>query len=136
MTARRFVVGMLFISCCSAATAQSEREMNDKASALTKLSAAVETTVRYRHPSPLLSEDQLLKLSTAHDPRLLTQFRDYSVRVFRDQRRAIVMLCTVQSDRALLEDAACTPKLDRHHWRTSPGLPCELSLKAAATCGG
>lgn len=136
MKARRYILGILFIGFCSAATAQSEREMNDKASALTKLSAAVETTVRFRHPSPLLSEDQLLKLSTAHDPRLLTLFKDYSVRVLRDQRRAVVMLCTPDRDRALLEDAACTVKLDRHHWRTSPGLPCEFSLKAATACSG
>ena len=45
-------------------------EMYIKASALTKLSAAVESTVRYKNPPPGLNDRELLTLATRHDPAL------------------------------------------------------------------
>jgi hypothetical protein len=46
-----------------------------KASALTKLSAAVESTVRYKNPPTGLDDRELLALSTRHDPALLDNFK-------------------------------------------------------------
>jgi hypothetical protein len=35
---------------------------------------------------------------------------------------------------ALFEDAACTAKLDRHHWRDSVTQACQFTLKPADIC--
>ena len=76
-----------------------------KASALTKLSAAVESTVRYKNPPTGLDERELLTLSTRHDPALLDNFKGYTIRVLRQSRHSVVLVCDATGSRALLEDA-------------------------------
>jgi hypothetical protein len=55
-------------SCTSSQRGPDSEEMYVKASALTKLSAAVESTVRYKNPPPDLGDSELLELATRHDP--------------------------------------------------------------------
>ena len=69
-------------------------EMMMMASRLTKLSAAVESTVRYKNPSADLDERGLLQLSVKHDPQLLENFADFKVRVLSQDRHAIVLICS------------------------------------------
>jgi hypothetical protein len=112
-----------------------EREdMYIKASALTKLSAAVESTVRYKNPSPELNDWELLTLATRHDPVLLDNFTGYRVRVLRQARHSVVLVCDTSGTRALLEDAGCSGPMDRHRWMGKPE-PCEFTIDTAAVCG-
>jgi hypothetical protein len=78
-------------------------EMYIKASALTKLSAAVESTVRYKSPPSDLDESELLKLATRHDPVLLENFNGYKVRVLCQDRHSVVLVCDAAGTQALLE---------------------------------
>jgi hypothetical protein len=89
-------------------------EMYIKGSALTKLSAAVESTVRYKNPAPDLSNSELLVLATRHDPVLLENFNGYKVRVLHQDRHSAVLVCDAAGTRALLEDAGCTGPMDRN----------------------
>ena len=109
-------------------------EMYIKASALTKLSAAVESTVRYKNPPSGLSDWQLLTLATRHDPALLDNFKGYRVRVLRQARHSVVLVCDTSGTRALLEDAGCTGPMDRHRWMGKPE-PCEFTTNIAEVCG-
>jgi hypothetical protein len=109
-------------------------EMYIKASALTKLSAAVESTVRYKNPPLGLSDRQLLTLATRHDPALLDNFKGYSVRVLRQARHSIVLVCDTSGTRALLEDVGCSGPMDRHRWM-GKAEPCEFTIDTAAVCG-
>ena len=107
--------------------------MLTKASQLTKLSTAVESTVRYKNPPAGLDEKGLLKLATQHDPQLLDNFSDYKVRVLVVERHSTVLVCTQDEKRGLLEDAACTVAFDQHLWKDS-GSPCEFTLNTKTTC--
>ena len=113
----------------------SEREMNYLASALTKVSAAVDATVRFRPPPTAASEAEMLQASTAHDPGLLKPFADYTLRVQRSGRASVVLVCDRAAKTALLEDAGCTAKLDEHRWSAATAQRCEFTLDLSTVCG-
>jgi hypothetical protein len=125
-------LSILFLAAC--ATPRNEREMNSLASALTKVSAAVDATVRYKRPADGLEDTQLLQASTAHDQGLLKPFEALSVRVLRVGRDSSVLVCDAKSGDVLLEDAGCTPQLDSHRWRDTPQASCEFSLNLKKVC--
>lgn len=68
----------------------------------------MESTVRYKNPPSDLDESELLKLATRHDPVLLENFNGYKVRVLRQDRHSVVLVCDAAGTQALLEDAGCT----------------------------
>lgn len=116
------------------ATPPTEREMNYLASALTKVSAAVDATVRYRRTADGLPEAELLRFSTAHDPALLKPFDGLTVRVLRDGHDSAVLVCESRADKALLEDAGCTARLDLHHWSNGGTNRCEFTINIKRVC--
>jgi len=107
-------------------------EMFIKASALTKLAAAVESTVRYKNLPPGLDEKELLMRATQHDPALLRAFKGYKVRVLRQDKHSVVLVCDASGQRALLEDAGCSGRMDRHRWMGKQ--PCEFSIDTKEVC--
>jgi hypothetical protein len=107
--------------------------MLTKASQLTKLSTAVESTVRYKNPPAGLDDQGLLQLATQHDPQLLDNFSDYRVRVLVVERHSTVLVCTKDGKRGLLEDAACTVAFDQHLWKDA-NRPCEFTLTTKTVC--
>jgi hypothetical protein len=109
--------------------------MQQLGAALIPVAAAVESTVRYKNPRPELSDAELLALATGHAPDLLQPFARYLVRVKREAGHAVVLVCARKSNVALLEDAGCTARTDRHAWRANPAAPCEFTVQAAAVCG-
>lgn len=113
---------------------RNEQEMNSMSSALTKVSAAVDATARYRRSADTLDEDQLLRMSTAHDPGLLKSFEKQKIRVLRAERNTAVLVCDAKTAQPLLEDAGCTPQLDAHRWRDSPQGGCVFSLDLEKVC--
>lgn len=121
---------VLLASC---ATQPNEQEMNHLASALTKLSAAVDVTVRYRAPAETLSESELLLAATGHDPQLMKPFEGMKVRVLRRGRDSAVLVCQADG-KALLEDAGCTAKLDVHRWSATGSDRCEFTLDIGKVC--
>ena len=120
--------------CAPGPTRPDSEEMYIKASALTKLAAAVESTVRYKNPPPTLDESELLTLATKHDPVLLENFKGYKVRVLREERHSVVLICDASGRQSLLEDAGCSGPMDRHRWKGKPE-PCEFSINTQAVCG-
>jgi hypothetical protein len=128
-----FVLSFL-AGCTSSQRRVDSEEMYIKASALTKLSAAVESTVRYKNPLPELGESELLTLAARHDPILLENFKGYKVRVLRNDRHSVVLVCDATGTHALLEDTGCSGPMDRHRWMGKPE-PCEFSIDTKAACG-
>jgi hypothetical protein len=125
---------LALVAGCAPVTQRPDREeMYIKASALTKLSAAVESTVRYKNPSPELNDRELLTLATRHDPVLLDNFKGYRVRVLRQARHSVVLVCDKTGARALLEDAGCSGPMDRHRWMEKQE-PCEFTINTAEVC--
>jgi hypothetical protein len=116
------------------ATPTSEREMNAIASALTKLSAAVDATVRYDSPPADLSDTELVRIATAHDPSLALPFAKLDVRVQRDGQNSSVLVCRARAGQAMLEDAGCTTMMERHHWRSPTALACVPTINLVTAC--
>lgn len=124
---------LLFVGCASVITDENEK-MYILASALTKLSSAVESTVRYKSPPEATSDDGLLAMATRHDPQLLTPFAPYQLKVLREERHAIVLVCTRDGKKALLEDAGCTAKFDVYLWQMTPPKSCAFTLSVQEVC--
>ena len=127
-------VALLLCVTVGVAPAQNSREMYVLSSALVQLSSAVNATLLYDRPSGFLSSEQLLKLSAAKNGRLLQPFDGYRLEVLRDNNKAVVLVCDQKGRQALLEDAVCTPEVDKHHWREYPAKQCSFTLRPMA-CG-
>lgn len=126
---------LLLLGACGFSGATVTRdEMNTRASELMKLSAAVESYVRYGDPVPGASENDLLRAATKDQPELLDPFAGFRLRVFSQDRHAVVLLCAKNEDRALLEDAGCTGQMDVHHWDKKGGT-CSFTVSIPTMCG-
>lgn len=134
---RTFVLAIpLVLAGCTITdpSVQDEQAMQSLGAALTKLTSAVDVATAYEDLPPDIDEQQLLQRSTQHDPALLTPFDGYAVRVLNADGHVVLLVCADDRRRGLLEDAACTARLDRHAWREA-GAACEFSLEVAALCG-
>lgn len=119
---------------CTVSRATKAEKMYVLGSALTKLSASVEATVRYENPPEGISDKELLDLSTKHDPGLMEPFAEYGLWVSRQDGHAVVLVCDKDGKVGLLEDAGCSSEMDRHLWKENPPKPCEFTVKAREAC--
>jgi hypothetical protein len=131
---RVLLLVQLGVALAGCATSHTERELNFTASALTKVSAAVDSTVRYTSGLEQANGAQLLALSTDHDSALMEPFKNFSVLVRRVGSYSEVLVCEPDGSRGLLEDAGCTAKLDKHLWRDNPPALCQFTLDLEAVC--
>lgn len=136
MLKRIVLLASLFIlttGCATDGSTKNPDEMYIAASALTKLSASVESTVRYKNPPENISDEELLQLATEHDPSLMTPFSGYTVRVLREDRHAVVLICSEDGTLGLLEDIGCTAAMDKHLWQVE-GSDCNFTLTSSSAC--
>lgn len=133
-SSRFFVFTVLVILATGCATPTPEREMNSLASALTKLAAAVDASVRYDDPPTGLSDTEMLRLATSHDPSLLASFASFELHVQRVGSDSSVLICRASAGQAVLEDAGCTALMERHHWKSQTALACEPTLDLPTIC--
>ena len=127
-----FCALIISVAGCGKKDQIDEKEMYRLASSLTKLAKVVEATVRYKKPPEKISDSDLLKLACERDPKLLEPFKKYTVKVHKEKRHAIVLVCTSNGKRGLLEDAGCTAKMDKHLWKSS--VACKFTLKVKNIC--
>ena len=125
---------LTFLAACAFAQPVDSEEMYTKAAALTKLSSAVQAFVRYESVADGMTEGEVLRLATKHDAGLLAPFSAYQLRVMRQDRHAIVLMCSADGTRGLLEDVGCTARLDKHLWQSPNSEPCEFTLKVSEIC--
>ena len=129
-----FILLILLTSSCKEESADTAERYLILASALTKLSASVESTVRYKNPPENMTDNELLLLSTKHDPSLLEPFSDYTVKAIGENRHAIVLICLKNNNKAILEDAGCSKELDLHHWKEKEMPECSFTLNVTTAC--
>ena len=130
------VVVMLFLCGCACLwpLKHDDSQMYELGAKLILLSAAVEDKVYYGGASSGMSDEELLALSTQHDPSLLEPFKAYLVKVLRENRHAVVLVCSKDGMKGLLEDAACSRPMDKHLWKLEPPAPCQFTLSVTAVC--
>lgn len=125
---------ILGIPGCTCYNSSISETMRPLASALTKLSSETEALVRYGNPPPTATEEELLKLATKNDPGFLDTFKGFSLHTLSRDRHVIVLLCTEDRKRGLLEDLGCTASLDRNLWKEDAAMPCEFTLSVELGC--
>jgi hypothetical protein len=125
---------LLAFAGCTVSRAAEAEKMYILGSALTKLSASVEATVRYENPPEGIGDKELLDLSTKHDPGLMEPFAEYGLWVSRQDGHAVVLVCDKDGKVGLLEDAGCSSEMDRHLWKENPTKPCDFTVKAKEVC--
>ena len=135
MIRKQFVVlgGFLLMAGCMPEMHRKERSLMPLASSLTKLTAAVESTVAFKKNAPAGARDQeLVRVATAHDPSLIEPFTDHTIRAEDRGGHAAVMICSKDGTKALFEDVGCTAKVDKHHWESN--VECKFTLDMAEAC--
>ena len=105
------------------------------AAKMMNLSAAVENYFsELPGPPPLdMEEKEILKLATEHDNDLLArEFKRYRLKVQYQAGHAVLLLCSEDGTKVLMEDAGCTARLDRKAFREN--LPCAFALTVNEDC--
>jgi hypothetical protein len=125
-----FGMSLLMSSACILRRSQ-QVKMGGLSSEVTKLSKAVETSVRYSDVSTI-NDSELLAKSTEHNPELLKIFSGYFIRIARNDKDVIILICTKDQKRALFEDAGCTPELDKEFLKEN--LKCDFTSKVEIAC--
>lgn len=133
-TLAAIVFYLLVVAGCAHAASYDAEQMYRLASALTKLSAAVESAVGFKDPPGELADAALVEFATRHDPTLRAPFEEYTLRTLRLYPHAAVLVCTPDGQQALLEDAGCSAALDQHRWKEKPPPPCEFTVDLASAC--
>jgi hypothetical protein len=121
----------LLTGCVSQANSE---KMYEKASALTKVSSALEAAVYFDNPPEGLQDRALLEYATKHDPQLLEPFDSLTLKASYTNRHGVVLVCDEQGLEAFMQDLGCTAKLDEHYWQTAGSELCEIDHNATAKC--
>jgi hypothetical protein len=124
---------IIFFSGCSLHRDKKAEKMYSLGASLTKLCASVESTVRYKNPPENITDYELFLLSTKHDPSLLEPFTEYFKKILRCDRHAVILVCTPDRGKGLLEDACCTTGLDNNLWQYD-SLPCDFTIDVQERC--
>ena len=113
--------------------ANDAEDMSSLAASLTKLTKAVEAKVRYDSQAAGMKDQELLQFATQHNPKLLDPFSEYQLKAVGQYNHAVVLVCSEDGKKALLEDGACTAKMDNYWWgNKNPNRPCEISQELCA----
>lgn len=123
---------LLNCGCAHCGASEHNEEMYTLASALTKVTSAVEEKVLFKEVPSELKDMDLITLSTSHDSRLAAPFNKYLMKARMVNGHAVVLVCDQEGRKALLEDGGCSSILDRHWWRDQPNRPCEVSTAICA----
>jgi hypothetical protein len=126
------LASLVFCTGCSHCLANDAEDMSSLAASLTKLTKAVEAKVRYDSSAAGMKDQELLKFATQHNPKLLDPFSEYQLKASSQYNHAVVLVCSEDGKKALLQDGACTAQMDNYWWDKSPDRPCEISQELCA----
>lgn len=113
----RYVVAitLLLTACAGPVSALPEQDERGRLSTLmVNLSSAVDGYFADISQAPADPDDIVLRKATEHDPRLRApEFDQYTLRVQYQDGFAVLLLCTMDGEFAIMEDAGCSARLDR-----------------------
>lgn len=99
---------------------------------MVNLSSAVNTYFADLPAAPTDSDATILQNATRHDSRLLApEFQPYMLKVRYQNPYAVLLLCSKDGTRAIMEDAGCSARLDR---QVTHAAPCEFTLRVSRGC--
>lgn len=124
---------LLLLGGCGSTTVRQE-DPAALAKSLGRLSKAMESYLLYEHRPPGASQEVLFSEGTRDEPGLLKEFDGYKLVLAREQPRSMILVCTPDGKRALMEDVGCTVKIDRKLWEDGVNAPCEFTLEIKEVC--
>lgn len=124
---------LLLLGGCGSATVKQE-DPAVLAKSLGRLSTAMESYLLYEQRPAGASQEVLFSEGTRGQPGLLAEFDGYKLVLAREQARSMILVCTKDGKRALMEDVGCTPKIDRRLWEDGVNAPCEFTLEIKEVC--
>ncbi len=128
------LVAALSSSACYLRTPNAKQaSMEQLGSQLTYLTGAIRGSILDKSLPDSANDREIVAMSTKEDPSLAKPFDGYVVRVAREGKHAVVMVCTPDAGTALLEDASCTPGLDGRRWEVAPPQRCEFTLSGVCS---
>lgn len=128
------VIPTLLLAACLSATAAppDNGERGRLSTKMVNLSEAVDTYFSGLSKTPTDSDTVIMQNATQHDKRLLaTEFEHYVLKVQYQNPYAILLLCSKDGKKAIMEDAGCTARLDRQVINDSS---CEFTLHVNQGC--
>ena len=123
----------LFVGVTACATAYDEAEMQQMASAVTKVARQLDAYIFAYPESAELPSEKLVDVIKSRDAQLMAALDQYRVRFRAVGENSSVLICSKDGSRALLEDAGCSATSDLHEW-DGAALPCEFSLDLEKVC--
>ncbi|WP_417912469.1 hypothetical protein [Candidatus Electronema sp. TJ] len=109
-----------------------EKERVSLAVRMQSLSRAVDGYFARQTAPPTGSDAEILRQAVADVPSLLAaDFAPYLLKVQPQQAYAVLLLCTKDGGRAILEDAGCSVRLDR---QARDNAPCAFTLRVQEGC--
>jgi hypothetical protein len=124
---------MLLGACVAPIVAAPDAEERGRLSTkMVNLSSAVDTYFTDLSKAPSDSDATILQNATRHDERLLaSDFEPYMLKVKYLNPYAVLLLCSKDGTRAIMEDAGCSARLDR---QVTNEAPCEFTLLVNQGC--
>ena len=117
-----------FNACSSDFT---DEEMQPLAATAADLARSVR---RYASNNPeeaqIIDDQELVRRSTAHDPSMMEPYKNFIVRGLPD---GVILICSKDGRRGLVEDAACSNKVDSKRWHDQSS-PCAFLVDLTVAC--
>ncbi len=129
-----FVTALLLDACACPISVDhpDAKERGLLSTKMVNLSSAVDTYFADLSKAPTDSDATILRTATRHDPRLLApEFEPYLLKVQFQNPYAVLLLCDKDGNRAIMEDAGCSARLDR---QVTAVAPCEFTLRVRPGC--
>lgn len=123
---------LLLSACATSNAAPNAKQRGHLSTKMVNLSSAVDTYFGDLSAPPSGSDADILREATRHDPRLLAaDFQPYTLKVQYQSPYAVLLLCSKDGSRAIMEDAGCSARLDR---QATHKAPCEFTLRVSQGC--
>lgn len=123
----------LLAACLTATAAPPDNEERGRLSTkMVNLSEAVDTYYSRLPKAPDDSDTVIMQNATQHDKRLMaTEFEHYVLKVQYQNPYAVLLLCSKDGKKAIMEDAGCSARLDR---QVINDASCEFTLHVNQGC--
>lgn len=126
-----WLLGIFLVTISSCVKVYTDEKMQPLAATASDLARAVMRFAKNNHSEAALLDDQeLVRRATAFDPKLLEPYEGLAVRGTVD---GVILVCTGDGRRGLIEDAECSDKVDKPLW-LNDNAPCQFSLKPGIAC--
>jgi len=128
------IAATVLMAACQHSVSDEQEGLQKALGAMRNLSKTMEACYKYENPPAELQGRELMEYCTQHNPGLREFYEGFTVKFKFDQGYAVVLVCSKDGSRWLMEDLSCTGEMDSPPIDNAPERPCEFSLTAGGVC--